>query len=102
MSSISKDNQMQIIRISVIERFLIHNASARKPMTEWFKKAEMANWRSFADVKNTFNSVDYKKPYLIFDIAGNNYRMLTQVDYPIQTITVIKIGTHKEYEKWKL
>ena len=93
---------MQIIRLSVIERFLRHNASGRKPITEWLNKVEAANWRSFADVKNTFNSVDHKKPYLIFDIGGNSYRLLTQVDYPFQIVTVIKIGTHKEYEKWKL
>jgi len=88
---------MHINRLSVIDRFLRKNASARNPMAAWIQKTEAALWEKFADVKDTFNSADYKKPYTIFDVGGNNYRILSQIDYPIQTVTIIKVATHKEY-----
>jgi mRNA interferase HigB len=93
---------MEIHNIAAIERFARKHADARVPLEEWKTKTEAANWNSLKEAKKTFKTADYKKPFVIFNIGGNNYRLLTEIIYPGRTITIINAGTHSEYEKWKL
>ncbi len=46
-----------------------------------------------------FNSVDYVNGYTIFDIGGNNYRLITAIHFNTQLCYIRKIWTHAEYSK---
>lgn len=56
-------------------------------------------WTSFADLRATFNSADQVGGKVVFNIGGNNYRLVGLVAYRTQRAFVIWIGTHAEYDR---
>jgi mRNA interferase HigB len=85
-----------------IDKFVEKHADSRIPFAEWLQKVEAAQWTSLVDVKSTFNSADYIKGLVIFNIAGNNYRLLAEITYKEKIVRIAKVGTHAEYDGWKL
>ena len=74
----------------------------------WFKLARKARWEDFQDAKATFGQTDAVtgrtgRTATIFDIGGNKYRIVAHVDYMRQTILIVAVMDHKEYDKnrWK-
>lgn len=63
----------------------------------------MPAWSSFADVKQSFNTVDFVAPYIVFDIGGNKYRLMAEINFIRRVLFIRSIMTHKEYSKgaWK-
>jgi len=62
-----------------------------------------AEWKNSAEMKRTFNSVDYNDPRTIFDIGENNLRLIALVDFKKQLVQITDVMTHAEYDKgrWK-
>ena len=58
-------------------------------------------FKHFNELRQIFGSADYVKPYAVFNIAGNKYRLIAVVNYSIATVLVEKIMTHAEYDKGK-
>jgi mRNA interferase HigB len=51
-----------------------HN-QAEAPLKAWWTEANSANWKSFQDIKERYNSADYVgNGRVVFDIKGNSYR----------------------------
>lgn len=65
-------------------------------MQDWVTVVKKAQWRCFADVKSTFNSVDYIGNH---NIKGNDYRMVVVIKFVPQFVLIRFIGTHQEYDK---
>jgi mRNA interferase HigB len=83
---------------------------AAAPLREWFALTELATWRNFADVKSTFGQTDQAKvasgqTVCVFDIGGNKFRLVAFVSYAKGKVYVLRVMTHKEYDKgnqrWK-
>lgn len=69
-------------------------------LNDWYKKAKKANWNSLADIKKTFNSADYvKNDRYVFNIKGNDYRLVAMIFFDIRTMYIRFIDTHSEYDK---
>ena len=60
-------------------------------------------WSSFTEVKQAFNTADYVAPYIVFDIGGNKYRLIAEINFGRRVLFIRRIMTHKEYLKgaWK-
>ena len=68
-------------------------------LRDWYKKTEKADWSCLADVKQTFNSVDYiGNDRFVFNIKGNDYRLVAIILFAARKVFVRWIGTHKEYD----
>ena len=93
--------QVRILGRDEIDRFAQRHADARKRLASWDKVVAGAKWRNFAEMKHTFNSVDFDGYETIFDIGGNNFRLKALVDYEAQTVAVTEVMTHAEYSKRK-
>ena len=76
---------------------------SRGPLGFWYRVAKRATWTSFPEVKQSFNSADFVAPYVIFDIGGNKYRLLSEINFRRSVLFVRAIMTHKDYVKggWK-
>jgi mRNA interferase HigB len=96
---------MKILNIEEIEKFVKKRADSRGAFERWRRMTEVANWKSFEDVKRDFPAADRYKSCVIFDIGGNKYRLIAKIDYreDIQVVRVRKAMTHAEYsrDKWK-
>lgn len=85
-----------------IDKFVAKHASARIPFAEWVQKIEAARWTNLVDLKMTFNSADYVNGLIVFNVGGNNFRVLAEVVYCEQTVRIARIVTHGDYDGWKL
>jgi mRNA interferase HigB len=73
------------------------------PIERWYEIVTKANWRNFNDLKNDFNTADYVGNALyVFDIKGNDCRLIARILFKTRTVFIKFIGTHKEYDKLKI
>ena len=61
----------------------------------------LREWAKFPRLRKVFTSADWVKPYVIFDIAGNKYRLIAEINFRSQTLFIRHILTHQEYAKGK-
>lgn len=94
---------MHIISRKKLLEFCRTHADSLTPLDDWFRIAKSAKWRHIDDVRQIYSSADAVGKFTIFNIKGNDYRLIVSIDYDSQTIFVKYILTHAEYnkEKWK-
>lgn len=89
----------------VISRKALKDYWEKEPATEqelkaWFAEAGNADWQTPADVKAKYgNASILKDGRVVFNVCGNNFRLVTWINYDFHTIYIRFIGTHKEYDK---
>ena len=93
---------MRIITKTVLNEYVKQNPQARVALLEWIEKTEKAEWKNFADIKATFNSVDsVGNQHYVFKIKGNDYRLVVVIKFSPQFVYIRFVGTHSEYDKIK-
>src|SRR5262245_39834738 len=94
---------MHVISYSTLKKFIQKHPKADSPLKAWYKTAEKSNWSSFADIKKTFSSADNYRKCTIYNIGGNNYRLIARIDYKRSTVYLKRVLTHADYDKdkWK-
>jgi mRNA interferase HigB len=91
---------MVVISKAILLEFGIKHADAIEPLNRWYQETKKANWKKFNDVKSTFGSVDaVGNDRYVFNIKGNDYRMVAMIFFDIRTVFIRFIGTHSEYNK---
>lgn len=96
--------KVHLIRKETIEDFTRKNARSRTSFKEWLTKTKYADWEKPEDIPYTFPTADLlgrSSNRIVFDIAGNNYRMICKYAFGDKQVHlfVCWIGTHAEYDK---
>lgn len=96
--------KVHLIKKQTIEEFGRRNAQSRTSLSEWLKKVKHAEWDKPADMQETFRTADLLgkgSNRVVFDIAGNNYRMLCKYAFGDKQVHlyVCWIGSHTEYDE---
>ena len=91
---------MRIISIQKLKEYWEKHNDAEIPLREWYSKVNKAHWTCFKDIKKDFNSVDYvgDQKY-VFNIKGNNHRLIVAIKFTPALVYVRLVGTHSEYER---
>jgi len=91
---------MVIITKSKLYQYAESNPQIKAPINDWYDKVVNANWKNLAELKNDFKSVDFiGNDRYVFNIKGNNYRLVVMIHFDIRTIYIRFIGSHSEYDK---
>lgn len=91
---------MRIISFKKIREFSEQYADAELALREWFVKVNKAQWQNISDIKQMFNSVDFVgNDHYVFNIRGNNYRLIATVRFDYGIVYIRFIGTHSQYDK---
>jgi len=94
---------VRVIALSTLRAFWEGKAGfadAREPVLAWYRHALKADWRSPADVKREFGSASILRDgRVVFNIAGNKYRLVVWINYPYRVVYVRFIGTHSQYDR---
>jgi mRNA interferase HigB len=92
---------MRIIKRSVIREFGARHPQARNALDHWYQIVRKAEWLGTADIKRDFgNSVDFvMNNRAVFDVKGNDYRLIAEINYRRQAVFIRFMGTHAEYSK---
>ncbi len=77
--------------------------NAKVPLANWYRVVRKARWENFGDVKKTCNATDLVGNKAVFDVGGNNFRVITVINDANHTVFIRAVLDHKEYDKghWK-
>ena len=91
---------MRIIAISILRTFWEIHADAEQPIKAWYQEARVAKWATPHQVKTMYrNASVLGDKRIVFNIAGNKYRLVVKFNYPYRIGYVRFIGTHTEYDR---
>lgn len=93
-----------LIKEKTIRNFVLKNARSKVSFEDWLSKLKRTDWNTPEDIKDSFNSADIlgKGTYrVVFDIGGNNYRMICKFGFGDTEVHlfVCWIGTHAAYNE---
>lgn len=92
---------MRVIAISTLKAFWEHkdHGDAEQPLKAWYEEVKQAAWQQPADIKAQYGSASIlKNRRVVFNIKGNDYRLVVAVSYKLQVVYVKFIGTHQAYD----
>jgi len=90
---------LRVISKKKIRDYSKVNVQAELPLVDWYIKMQNSSVVNFNELKKIFNSVDFVNGYTVFDIGGNNYRLITAIHYNLQRCYIREIWSHSEYSK---
>ena len=92
--------QMRVIAKRILREFWERHRDAEQPLKTWYKKVSHANWNDPIDIKASFARVSILKgSRVVFNIAGNKYRLVVDINYQRKWVFIRFIGTHNDYDK---
>ena len=93
---------MRVIAKRTLREFwqIVAHGDSRGPLEAWHAETQGATWLTPQEVKDQFrNASILKNGRVVFNIAGNKYRLVVSIDYHRQVAFVKFIGTHKQYDQ---
>lgn len=91
---------MRIIAVSTLRDYWIEHKTAEQPLKSWIQEAENSSWQNSAQLKTKYRNasiIDSKR--VVFNIKGNDYRLIVDIEYRLKIIFIVWVGTHSEYDK---
>jgi mRNA interferase HigB len=94
---------LRVIGKPAILRFAERHPDALVPLLNWYRIARRANWGSLAAVRNDPAHADIVGGRTVFNIHGNDYRLITRVNYRTKRVFILYILTHAAHDRgeWK-
>jgi mRNA interferase HigB len=103
-----KREKERVRALHVISRKKLKQAAEKhgdleKPLNTWFRIAKRAEWKNLAEVRRTYPHADAVGKYTVFNIKGNDYRLIVEINYRTGRIFIRHVLSHKEYDEegWK-
>jgi mRNA interferase HigB len=93
---------MRVIAKSSLKKFWERPgcAEARGPLRSWYEEALMAKWRTPQDIKDQYGSASIcGNNRVVFNVGGNKYRLVVEVQYQAGIVWVKFVGTHAQYDR---
>lgn len=92
----------------VISRRMLLQAATRHgdlfaPLDAWYRIAKKAQWRSLEDVRLVFPNADLVGRFTVFNIKGNAFRLIVEINYLTGRLYIRHVLTHASYDRegWK-
>jgi mRNA interferase HigB len=94
---------VHIISRKKLLEFSAQHADAFTPLDYWYRVSKAASWRHLDDVRQVYSSAEAVGNFTVFNIKGNDYRLIVDIVYSTQRIYIKYVLTHAEYDKdkWK-
>ena len=90
---------MRVVAVSALRDFWQRYPDAEQPLKAWYEEATRAAWTQPADIKAQYRSAStLKNRRVVFNIKGNDYRLVVAISYKLQIVFVKFVGTHKAYD----
>jgi mRNA interferase HigB len=94
---------MHVITRRQLREFCQTHADSCEALYDWYSTASQASWQNLLEVQEIYPKAEAVSNFTVFNIKGNRYRLITDVQYRKQLIYIKYVLTHAEYdkEKWK-
>jgi len=92
---------VKLVHRERLEAFARKFKDSETGLGAWAKAIESGRFRHFVELQQTFGSADYVRPFVVFNIAGNKYRLIALVSFELGLVSVESVMTHSEYNRGK-
>lgn len=94
---------MNTISYRKVRDFVSVHPKSESSLAAWYKIARKAKWQNIVEVRQDYPHADLVESFVVFNIAGNNYRLIAEIHFESQLVLIRHILTHAEYDKdkWK-
>jgi mRNA interferase HigB len=94
---------MHVISRRRLREFCQSHADSCEALYDWYDTASQASWQNLLEIQQTYPKAEAVSNFTVFNIKGNRYRLIADIQYQKQLIYVKYILTHAEYDKenWK-
>lgn len=94
---------MHLISIRNLRGDTARHPDVKKQVNDWYTTVSKANWKNLEDVRQIYRDAEAVGNFTVFNIKGNDYRLIVGIDYENQTVYYKYFLTHAEYDKdrWK-
>ncbi len=94
---------VHVISRKALKEFWVRHPDSKTVLVRWHKAMVRAEFKSFAELRLAFPSADWVGPWIVFNIGGNKYRLITSMHFNRGKVYIRQVLTHPEYEKgsWK-
>jgi mRNA interferase HigB len=94
---------VHIISRKQLNEFAEKHSDAKSSLSHWYQVAKRLNFSSFAELRQTFPAADQVGKLTVFNIGGNNIRLIAAIHYNRKKIYIRSVLTHAEYneQRWK-
>lgn len=90
---------MRVIALKHIRDFCLRHPQAAQALQAWTEEARSASWQNPQDIKQRYRSASFLgHNRVVFNLKGNEYRLVVAVAYRFQAIYIKFIGSHAEYD----
>jgi mRNA interferase HigB len=91
---------MRIIARNTLINYWRYYPDVEQPLKSWYDEVLNANWKSPNELKKQFrNASVITNKRVVFNIKGNSYRLVADIEYRIGIVFIVWVGTHKKYDK---
>jgi len=90
---------MWVVSLRRLREFWAVQPKAEVPLRGWYTQTSAADWQTFADLRATFPAADLVGNCTVFNVGGNNYRLVARVFYRSHKVYVLRVMTHAEYDR---
>lgn len=91
---------MRVVAIKTLKLYYEKEPLAEQPLRAWFAEAEKAQWESPNVLKQQYRSASIlSNKRVVFNIHGNKFRLIVDIEYHLKTVFIVWVGTHEEYDK---
>ena len=91
---------MRVIAKKILRDFWAKHSDSEQQLKSWYQEANNAEWKSPNEIKTKYSSASIiNNDRIVFNIKGNNYRLIIKINFDYQIIWIRFIGTHSEYDR---
>ena len=91
---------MRIIALRALRDFWQQHPDAEQPLRAWYHDVKQATWRTPTDVKNAYRNASLiENKRVVFNIKGNDYRLVAAIQYQQGIVYIRFVGTHAQYDR---
>jgi mRNA interferase HigB len=90
---------MRVIKRGALVQFWQNHPDARASLESWYAVVRQANWKTPAHLKQVYRNADLVGRRTVFNIAGNEYRLIARVNYHTRRVFILHLLTHAEYDR---
>ena len=90
----------RIVAKRTIREFWEKHSDSKEYLQTWYQTAKAAEWKTPNDIKEFYATLSIlKNSRVVFNIKGNDYRLVAKINYSKQWLFIRFVGTHEEYDK---
>ena len=94
---------MHVISRKALQQFWTQHPDSEMSLVRWFRIMRQTDFQSFGELRATFPAADKVGDWIVFNIGGNKYRLITSIHFNRGKVYIRHVLTHPEYDKggWK-